>query len=78
MSDANRIEQLEHEVSDINCIWSIDDFKEYMDNNGYAYIIEANEREEYILGCVDINCKILHIPDGIVEIRQLFTGETKP
>ena len=62
-------------------IWSVEDFKEYMNTNGYKYKIDnlcgGIPREGYVNACIIENIPILKYPDGVQKISWDEISGTK-
>lgn len=73
---ANQLEYLKSTVANKKVVWTIEQFKLYMESEGYTYKIESSALYPNggILYSVDTRCKILHIPYGIKKLDCLFNG----
>ena len=83
----------DQEAKDVNTIWNIKRFMQYMEQNNYSYVLTdinnsiineksytfmeekyetLNNKPAFILKRIDPRCKILHIPENIVYLQDVF------
>ena len=69
VDNTNALQKLERDANDPNIVWTIPEFENYMQAHKWAYKIEKDslfKDSGYTLKEVDCQCKVLHIPDGII------------
>lgn len=60
------------EVYNLDEVWSISDFEEYMHKYDYTYKIN---HDDMMIENIDYRCRVVHIPYGIVGTNNLFNRE---
>lgn len=81
------VEGLDAQVGDPSIVWSISDFEKYMKSHNYSYKMsvlgrlgnfiytgEYDNNYAYVLSDISTDCKIIHIPDGVVKVKNLYNG----
>lgn len=78
---------LDAQVGDPSVLWTINDFEKYMTAHNYRYKLNnvgklklftftnrSNDDDAYELGNISPDCKIIHIPNGVVRTKNLYAS----
>lgn len=75
-NETQEVDKLDAEAYNINKVWSLDDFKSFMDKHGWRYKLRPRlgfgKTHEYTVEHIDPNCEIVHLPLEVTGSSALF------
>lgn len=77
-SETEKVDRLDTEAYNINKIWTLSDFKNFMDRHGWKYKLHPRlgfgATHEYTVEHIDPRCEIVHLPLEVTGSSALFDG----